>query len=437
MKMMRNVLAAIAATLILTTNAVAQGNASTTVDSDTHPMQEWGMTAFENCGPSSLQFGDCLSGLLASTVLEHAAEYTNRQGQSVFGRNFQLSSRMSLDGSSGLAGNLDAVIPLGFNGTPEDEAENAFFFQNGVTSWRDSDGSHRNDIRYGVVYRFPVFEADVLGFSVLNQESMERGHQRLALGMDYAGRWGTGYVQHFEPTTGWMAGRAGHEERALGGTEIGARLSLTTTLSADVALGRWEAADGHDQNARLGLNWRPHRWLTLAGGYETNRPGGSGSSDDDSRLSVVFRMPLGHTGQSRPRWEGLGVAASGDTSPNLYSPIASVGRISTLEQEASADAGVTPDGVSVRFLQSDAATGSRIGVRVSVAEPVSESLRLVVRLVPGSGADPAVPGVDFVDESREVTIERNGTSADAWFQLLHNGDMQTARSLAVEVSSAG
>lgn len=433
----KSFLAAILAILFPVTNAVAQGKSHTSAEFDTHPMKEWGLSVFESCAPSGLEFGNCLSDLLANTVLEQAAAYTNRQGQSVFGQNFQLSSRMSLDSSSGLTGNLDAVIPLGFNGTLADEEDNAFFLQNGITSWRDSDGSHRNDIRYGVVYRFPVFKASVLGVSVLNQESLERGHQRTTMGMDYAGRWGTGYVQHFVPTTGWRPGRSGYEERARGGTELGARLELTSTLSADVALGRWETSNDHDRNTWLGLNWRPHPWLTFAGGYETTRSSGSGSSGEDSRISVVFRMPFGDSGQPRPRWRGLGVAVGGDSSPDLWSPITSVGSITTLEQAASTDAGGSPDGISVQFLQDDATTGSRIGVRVSVPQPLSEDLRLVVRLVPGSGANPAVPGEDFVDVSREVTIRQNEASADTWFQLLYNGDMQTARSLAVEVSNAG
>ena len=430
-------LAAILTALFPVTNAVAQGNSDMSAGLDTHPMQEWGLSVFESCGPSGLRFGNCLSDLLANTVMEQAAEYTNRQGRSVFGQNFRLSNRMSLDSANGLAGNLDAVIPLGFNGNQADEAKNAFFLQNGITSWRDSDGSHRNDIRYGVVYRFPVFEADVLGFSVLNQESLERGHQRITMGMDYAGRWVTGYVQHFVPTTGWRPGRSGYEERARGGTELGARLALTSTLSADVAMGRWEVANDHERSGRLGLNWRPHPWLAFAGGYESTSTSGSGLSDEDSRLSVVFRMPLGNTGQPRPRWRGLGIAAGGETSHSLWSPIIGVGRISTLEQVAGADAGGSTDDISVQFLQDDATTGSRIGVRVSVPQPLSEDLRLVVRLVPGNGTNPAVPGEDFVDEPKEVTIRQNEVSADTWFQLLHNGDMQTARSLAVVVSKAG
>ena len=59
-----------------------------------------------------------------------------------------------------------------------------------------------------------------------------------------------------------------------------------------------------------------------------------------------------------------------------------------------------------------------------------------MRLVPGSGDNPAVPSEDFVDEPHYLTIQQGELSADAWLQLLHNADMQTARSLAVEVAPA-
>ena len=115
------------------------------------------------------------------------------------------------------------------------------------------------------------------------------------------------------------------------------------------------------------------------------------------------------------------------------------GRIATVERAVAdagpdADAGAGPDGVSVAFLQDAAGTGSRVGVRVSVAEPPDADLRLSVRLVPGGGPDPAVPGEDFADGAHEVTIARGRRSADVWILLLHNPDLRTDRSLSVEVT---
>ena len=83
-------------------------------------------------------------------------------------------------------------------------------------------GFRRNDVRLGTAFRFasPGFAgADVWGASALMQQNVERGHQRLVVGADFAGRWGEASLQHFVPTTDWRPGRAGYEERALGGTE--------------------------------------------------------------------------------------------------------------------------------------------------------------------------------------------------------------------------
>ncbi|MYA87503.1 MAG: hypothetical protein F4X97_03460 [Boseongicola sp. SB0662_bin_57] len=405
--------------------------------------QEWGQRIHESCGASGNGFDQCVADLLADTANEHAAHLATREGRATFGERFQFSSRMTIGPSSGLIGDLDIVIPLA-GGDRADGSDNALFLQQGVTSWRDSDGTRRNDIRVGMVYRFPVFDTDALGLSLFHQENLQRDHQRVVAGVDYAGRWGTGYVSRFEPTTGWRPGRTGYEERARGGTELGARLRLTTTISADAAMGRWEAENGQVQNARLGLDWRPHPWVTLGAGYEFNHVW-SGPPEDGPRLSFAFNIPLGGKGReaSRARWDGLGASPTGRTVPDLWTPITNVGRIVTLERATARASRVSalklstdlPEGVSVQFLQDHAETGSRIGVRISIPEPLSDDLRLVVRLVPGSGTDPAVPGEDFVDEQHHVTIEQGDLTADAWLQLLHNSDMETARSLAVEVAS--
>ena len=444
-----------------TLNALAAGTVVLAFGIDAAPAEEvgtdllqgWGRRMHESCGSSGPRFEHCLADFLSDTAIEHAAHLATREGKSAFGERFQISSRMTLGPSGGLTGDLDAVIPLGPAGVATDEAdvEGALFLQPGITSWRGDDGMRRKDIRLGVVYRFSVSETDVLGLSSLYQESLERDHRRLALGMDYAGRWGIGHVSHFVPTTGWRPGRPGYEERARGGTELGARMALTSTLAADAAMGRWDASGGHAWNARLGVEWRPHPWTSLGVGYETNHVG-SGALRNGPRVSVAFRIPLGREGRnsSRPRWEGMGIAGGAGSSPNPWAPITNARRIATLERTvatvvrssaikdatASVDAGTQPEGLSAEFLQGDATSGSRIGVRVSVPEPLSADLRLVVWLVPGGGADPAVPDEDFVDEPRDVTIRLGETSVDAWFQLLHNADMETARSLAVEVSLA-
>ena len=347
---------------------------------DTDLLHEWGLRIGEGCGSSGRSFGHCLADLLSDTAIEHAANLATRGGRDALGERFQISSRMTLEASGHLTGDLDAVIPLGPASVEMDGpgADSALFLQHGITSWRGGDGARRNDIRLGVAYRFPVSVSDVLGLSLLFQENLERDHQRLALGMDYSGRWGTGHASHFVPTTGWQPGRPGYEERTRGGTELRARMALTSTLSADAAMGRWDEDSGHALNARFGVDWRPHPWVGLGIGYETNYIG-SGPIEDGPRLSVAFRIPLGRDGHgsSRPRWEGLGIAGIANGSLDLWAPITTVGRIATLERPVvkvvrsaaikdattSAEAVTHPDRVSAEFLQDDATSGSSIGVK--------------------------------------------------------------------------
>ena len=412
-------------------------------DLGTDPVRDWGERIHRGCGAGGPGFADCLAGLLSDAAGDHAMGLAARGGRSAFGGGFRLHGRLGFAPSDGLTGGLDAVIPLGFaegDGTPDARrGRTALFVQPGVTTYRDGDGARRNDLSLGMGWRVPVGEADVTGLSVLFQESAERGHGRLALGADYAGRWGTGHVTRYVPVTGWRPGRPGFEERARGGAELGARLTVTSTLSATAAVGRWETADGHDRTARLGADWRPHPYMSLAVGHGTEDFVGSGASGGGTGVSVAFRVPLGNDARnrSRPRWEGLGVAGNAGASPDPYAPVTVAGRIATVERgigSAAPDAGAGPDGVSVAFLQDAAGTGSRVGVRVSVPEPADADLRLSVRLVPGGGPDPAVPGEDFADGAHEVTVARGRRSADVWILLLHNPDLRTDRSLSVEVT---
>ena len=57
-----------------------------------------------------------------------------------------------------------------------------------------------------------------------------------------------------------------------------------------------------------------------------------------------------------------------------------------------------------------------------------------VRLVSGSGDNPAVPGEDFVDDPVETTISKGARTARVFVQLLRNEGMQGNRSLGATVS---
>ena len=363
------------------------------------------------------------------------------QGRRVFGENFRVVHRLSWspygDGG-GVAGNLDAVVPLNFavRRSETGAEESALFLQQGLTRWRDKDGFRRTDVRYGAAYRFTLSDepdADVLGLSTVVQENVERGHQRLVTGLDYAGRWGGGWLQRFTPVTDWRPGRRGYEERPIGGTELGARLNVTTTVSADAAIARWEedgADAGSPSETRLGLAWRPHPWLSLRTAW------GFGAVEEGGNARLALSIPLGGAPRALPRWEGLGVLGGAAAAPaDMWRPVENVDRLRTVERVAPA-ALVRAGAIAVEFLHDEVASGSDSSVRVSIPAALSEDLHLVLRLAPGSGENPAVAGEDFVDEPIEVTIVRGETTAEASFRLLHNAGLQTPRTLAVEVSLA-
>ena len=74
----------------------------------------------------------------------------------------------------------------------------ALFVQNGLSRWTDEHGYLRNDARLGMVRRIAVSErpdAGVFGTSVFFQENLERGHGRIATGVDWSDGWGAGSLR--------------------------------------------------------------------------------------------------------------------------------------------------------------------------------------------------------------------------------------------------
>ena len=399
-------------------------------------------SALEGSGWEAASNGlHCLSGELGGVVMDGLALVAEEQGRRVFGENFRIVHRLSWspygDGS-GVAGNLDAIVPLNFTaGLSETGAEeSALFLQQGFTRWRDQDGFRRTDARYGAAYRFTLSDgpdADVLGFSTVVQQNVERGHGRLVTGLDYAGRRGGGWLQHFTPVTDWRPGRRGYEERPVGGTELGARLDVTTTIVADAAVARWQG-DGFESasETRLGLAWRPHPWLSLRTAWRFG-------AEEGGSARLALNIPLGGAPRTQPpRWEGLGVfgAAAAAASADMWRPVENVDRLRTVERAISPAALVRSGSVTVEFLHDEVASGGDARVRVSIPAALSEDLHLVLRLAPGSGDNPAVAGEDFVDEPIGVTIIGGQTAAEASVRLLRNTGMRTPRTLAVEVSLA-
>lgn len=390
---------------------------------------------------------NCLMEQMVNGILlGKTAEFANAYGKQLFGQHFSLANRFTYSPvNGGFSGEVDAVVPLSaftsFAGGQEDGAEaGAFFLQQGLTRWTDRQGMQRYDMRYGMVRRFNVSDApgaNVVGVSSFFQQNLEYSHARVVTGLDYDGVWGRSTFNYFVPTTGWRASatRAGYEERALEGMELGFHLWPTSTLTMETALTRWEASDGADRwenGARVGFSWQPHSWLNIKTAWA-----GIGTSTPNPSASVFVTIPFDNFDSRKPipSWKGLGLtddAARNRDAQDLWRPIENIGRIRVAERVAPRADGL-PQGLTVRFLQRNASNGQTIRVEVAVSAPAREDLRLLVRLV-GAGDNPAVPGEDYVDEPVEVTILQGATRGVAKIQLLHNPDMTEARFMDVTVS---
>lgn len=381
-------------------------------------------------------------------VLDQTTQYANAYGKRLFGEHFSFVNRMTYSQmGGGFSGEVDTVVPLaalagfaGFGGMEADAESGALFFQQGVTSWTDSQGLRRYDMRYGVVRRFNVSDepgTNVFGLSSFFQQNLEYGHGRLVSGFDYNGVWGRSTFNYFLPTTGWRDSRSrvGYEERALAGMELSMRLQPTSTLGVETALTRWEARDGAgrwETGARMGFSWQPHAWVKIRAAWD-----GIGTSTPNPSASAFLTFPLGSK-QPIPGWKGLDLAgglAQNHSAMDIWRPIDNIGQIRVAEREAtSLSFDEVLRGLTVRFLQDSAGSGEAVKVQVSISAPASEDIHLLVSLVPGEGDNPAVPGEDYVDELVEVTISQGTASSVATLQLLRNDDMTEARSLGVTVS---
>ena len=383
----------------------------------------------------------CMAGWAVNhLLLDAATRFAITQGQALFGEHFRIVNSMSFSPFEGtLSGGLDVVLPLASSALlgPAPSEVGAFFLQQGMTRWVDDQGLGRNDFRFGAVRRFDLSDeaaaSGVLGVSTFVQQSREFQHTRFVAGSDYAGKWGRGSLNVFMPTTGWRAAHTGYEERALAGIELGLRLDLTTTLSMNTAIGQWEEDDGlggWSTNGRMAVGWRPHPWLDIGVAWNA-----LGTSNDSKAIRVGFSMPLGET-RKPPQWEGLGLVGGGPEPSALdpWTPVENVGVIQVARRSSVSDHLVSR--ATVRFLQDSANSGDQIGIEVLLPAVTSRDLDLIVTLAPGIGDNPAIPGVDFVDEPIPVTIRAGTSSAVVTVQLPLNADLNEARSLSATVTLA-
>ena len=381
----------------------------------------------------------CVLGNGLNRVLDEGTRLANDYGKATFGQHFLLVGNLrysSVPGQAGVGGDLDTVFPFSFVGgefgAGIEGSGSALFLQQGITRWWDNSFSLHNDLRHGLVYRFRVsdeLDADILGISLFHLTNVEQRHEVLAPVVDYLGRWGSASLRYFSPTTGWQT-RAGRTERALKGMELSMGLNITSTLRMNTTGYRWESEDGSGewtQGVRLDLGWRPHPWLQLSAGYDR-------MTESDGALSFLAGLSIPFGSRSKlPRWEGLGLAAGGSVpnTTDLWRPTEGIGQIRVATR-------TTVDGLvgnaQVRFLQDTVDSGGSVQLEIVLPAAAPKDIRVAVRLVPGSGDNPAVPGEDFVDEPVETTIPKGTRTGRVSVQLLRNEGMQESRNLGATVS---
>ena len=338
-----------------------------------------------------------------NAMFDKAAHFANEQGQARLGENFHIVTRLNYSPSSGgVDGDLDVIVPLSFASVSEAAdggvgagKPRALFMQHGVTTWEDDYAFRRNDMRFGMVHRFALSEIpgrSVVGVSVVFQQNVERGHERIVPGLDYAGKWGTGSVSFFLPTTDWRPGRAGYEERAREGMEVGFRMDPTTTISLKMAFGRWEDRDDSgrwEARGRMAIGWRPHPWLTLAAASSLGH-----AHEDSKSFRLTFSRPFGGGYERPPRWLGVGRLAGGAApgADALWRPLDSVGRIEFVEREAADEQPDTVDGASVRFLQDSTQSGGEFTLEVVLPSAGVGRHQRNRDLGPGKWRQPCRPG---------------------------------------------
>ena len=415
---------------------------ATTEESPTDRLWNETLIQAQSCGTAfneTMSAGvDCLFGRGFGIAFDESTRLAAEYGKQYFGQHFQIVGNLTYSPASGqsrLLGDLDMVMPLsgGELADGREDYTSAFFYQQGITRWWDDSGSLHNDLRNGLVYRFRVTDeadADAVGVSLLHLVNAERNHQVVVPVIDYAGKWGTAAFRYFSPTTGWKTTRPGYAEKALEGVELAAGVDVTSTLRVSATGYGWEEKNGSgrwNEGGRLDIGWQPHPWLNFGAGYDR-------TGDEREVLSFVvgLRVPLGSPAKA-PRWEGLGVTGgnSGAGPDSLWRPTEGVGQIQVAT--TATPASLVAD-AEVRFLQDTVNSGSTVRLEVVLPEAAQEDIRVAVRLVPGSGENPAVAGEDFVDEAVETTIAAGNATVELSIQLLDNNGLQEERSLGATVS---
>ncbi len=397
---------------------------------------------------------------IGNRALNLAFSSSENLGKNIFGEHFQISNRLHYSAVEGVGvqGNLDTIVPLinteiqaNVTTDRDDTGRNKalkrvrqaaptkynLFLQQGVTRWQDEQGMQRNDMRWGLVYRFnltPVAGENILGFAAFIQQNAERGHSRVVTRYDYSGKWGTSWVNYYRPTTGWLDGREGYQERTIGGSELGHKFNITNNITADISANQWEttaedATVPFEKQTAVGLQWQPHQWVSFSYRY-----GNSNTSDEPIvNYEFTLNVPLGRDKSSAlPRWQGVGVAGENEAvDPNtIWRPVDNLREIKYVERKKPV---VRVKDAKIEFMLDDVESGESIPVKVTLPNAATEDTTIYVRLAPGDEGVPAVAGEDFVDETVEMLVARGQTTAEVQLQILLNDEMTEPRTIKVIV----
>ena len=408
------------------------------------------MDGAENPELALRQSGECAADSTVGFFFERGADVLSQHGKRVFGHGFHIQQSLdySVAGDGKVRGDLDAVIPLmsigDAGGATNSLPQGALFLQNGITRWSDEFGFDRSDTRIGLVHRFAggarqnhtagPSPLHFWGVSAALQQNLDRGHERHVFGADYVGTWGIGYINHYAVQSGWREGRPGFQERAIGGSEIGVKLSPTTAINLDISTGVWDSQQqlgASVRQNRVALAWKPHPYLQLTSTWR-----GGNQTDERNDMRISFVKPLG-VKRGKAQWAGLGIANRGEVNAEeVWRTVDSENRIEVIERKAPVS-GVTAGDVTVRFLRENVPSGGELRLQAQVADAVVNPVRVVVQLMPGEGANPAIAGEDFPAEPIEIVIAQGATVGVAEVDLPMNPNLKSRRTVRVEIIEVG
>ena len=430
---MRNIVLVALATACITQSAVAKDLSSYTHSLTSCIANLDGVAAAEQAVDRA---SVCAVDNTAQFIFDRSADYFGQRGKQLFGQGFHIQQSLQYSAAAGdkVRGDLDAVIPLRMGVAANNLPSGALFLQNGISRWTDQHGFARNDTRVGLVRRFQADSENLFGISAALQQNLERGHERRVFGLDYVGRFGKGYVNHYAAQTDWLAGRNGFQERAIGGKEIGVSLAPTTAIKLDLSVGDWDSQTEIGESVirnRVALAWQPHPYWRFSGDYSDGN-----QVDAHKSMRIAFVKPLGKH-RAKAQWVGFGVARNEQVqSDDMWRTVASENRIEVVERKMPARE-VRSGDVALHFLQDKAATGTTIRIQASVAAPAANELRVLVQLSPGGGENPAVAGEDFPVAPIEIVIAQGSTAGVVQVAIPINPEIKSERRLRAEIIKVG